>query len=509
MPDRSSHLPRAFLLVGVLAAGFAAGYGLQSTSRSPDAAEDSASAAPAPQAPGGAAQGTGHGKKTSATSAYRSTDTLDDLAALHDDELYPRLALWLVDADAGDFEACWRILNAKPELEVRTIDLLFLRWTAVDPHGAIAAASGGKHAHIPWWAWAKNEPRRAFDYAREHQPDQLAAVLRGIGQTEPELAMRLLDEHPELKNSEHHHGILDGLSRHDPEAAVKYHAQLGSYYYSKPLEAWLREDPHAALKWFQENRGIDRHGMVSQNIREALEREHPELLPELAVSLPPGVLRRELEAASFRQLALDDPDAALALARQSPSERIAVDGLSQVALSVLSDDPGRALEIFGEILKKGGDPSHGVRIKTPDGRSSSSGGGVFPTLIQRIADIDPEGAITVAFGNSGWDNTTHNLASYWSRTDPEKFALWAKGTEDPAIRDQALNYAWEGFMQSSDFVSASHFIEDLPADGRGSHLRNFLRRWNRNNPEAAATWFHQAPLTGEERSTLSPIFENP
>ncbi|MBK1882554.1 hypothetical protein JIN85_09010 [Luteolibacter pohnpeiensis] len=513
MPPSNSSLPRAILSVATLAVGFASGYLIHSTSPN--------SEAPAEAAPDKAARSSsssGHEDETrpftknsgnSIPSDLRSYDSLDDLMALNEDDLFPRLALWLVDAGPADYEDCWHALSEKTTPNTRMLDMLFIRWTSDDPIAAIQAAEGTSFSHIPWWGWSKNDPTAAYEYACEHQPDQLGQILYGIGQREPEMAMRLLQMNPDAgKNGLPVRGIIEGLTNTDPEAAVKFSFENQSYLDSKPLEAWLREDPVAALKWIFEKQTAIR-GINTVETLKTLERENPDQLPQLADSLPHGNLRRQVESMIFQQLIRSDPEKAMEQARANPSKKIAAQQLAQIAESNLKDDPARSLEIFTEMLEDKVDAISSKKIEYQDGASSEGGGGEMASLIQGLIQTDPEGTLNAALSVQGdaYTQTTYNMLYQWGTTDSTALAEWAIHVDSPSIQKSALEVVYSKYKGQGDLGAFIPTIEQIAGKNRQSIMRQFISGWYSDNPDAASAWFSQANLSAEDREALSPTFQ--
>ena len=83
--------------------------------------------------------------QASALSKLRSTDTYEDLVSLSNDELYPRLALWLLDASAEDVAAYYENYLQREVKPNDITDLIFINWARLDPLARInhQALDGG------------------------------------------------------------------------------------------------------------------------------------------------------------------------------------------------------------------------------------------------------------------------------------------------------------------------------------------------------------------------------
>jgi hypothetical protein len=425
--------------------------------------------------------------------SLRSTDTVDTLIALSKDDLYERLALWLVDASVEDMAAYWEATKHEEDTHYKIRDLLFVRWTITDPLGAIEAASKTSSAHIPWWAWAKNDPQAAFNHSIAHGHDQIAWVMRSIGQSNPDLALKLLKSHPDLPPETGMDGIIFGLTRDDPEAAINHLHQQGNFYDSKPLESWLREDPHAAFDWFVAHKGEFGHYNENQEqaLIGALTRENPDLLTEFATKLPIGSFRRKLESAAFDLLIAKDPEKALAQAKSNPSTRLKTQQLAKIALA--ETDPGKARELLAQLAEI--NPNfiyYETRTSYPNGNSSSTylveeG----KQLIRQLAEDDPRATLDLLFetnGEDSWNPTNQEAASVWINRDPEAFASWASAISDPYLRTNTYYKLVNSLSESGNYEDALRHASNLGESQIEGTTRTILSKWKYSNPVAAAAW---------------------
>jgi hypothetical protein len=507
---------QAMMLTASLGAGFGIGYVAKGGGS--EAAEVPGEVVVAsPLSPRGIVESAAGGRPLVAAQMLKSPHTLEELLAMPADELYGPLALWLADAEPEDFDACWRALSQRASPDHSLFDMVFLQWTGKDPHGAIRAAAEGEFSHIPWWAWAKNDADEAFAYARAYAPERVGAVMRAIGQSDPARAMRLLAAHPDLDASTGLDGILSGLSRDDPEAAVKLALEHGRFGENRAMEAWLREDPHAAWEWFLANRAADRHNQMTGDTIRALEREHPEMLAEFAASTPPGALKRKLEAAEFRLLATTDPEKALAQARATDSERVALERMSQLAALQARDDPAKAKELLVELLGRFPDPAaYGVHVERLGGLTRS--GGVPDELSQALrvlATSEPAETMNLLVssagqsGRSAWDHLIGGVAQQWAESHADAYADWALRLPQPEIRDQALGVVVDQLSRSKSFSEAMEYAAEIGGPNRNGQQHHVLHQWHRADPKAAAAWFQQAPMAEEERRRFESIFSQP
>jgi len=514
MPGIDPSLRRALILSSLIAGGFATGYMVRPGAPSTPVTADSTSEPPARPDRGRAEAGDnarGAPVPVAAPADLVSSDSIDDLLAAPKDELYARLALWLVDASSAEMHDFFRQFIDHPNATTRHFDLLFVRWAATDPMGAIQAAEGTPHAHIPWWGWAKNEPLAAFRHAMEKDRASVEWVVRSIGQNNPELALSLLAQHPELPKGTGQSGIAHGLTRDDPEAALRIALENGNYHDSKPLESWLRDDPHAAFQWFIKNRShYPDHYSHDDTIIRSLARENPAALAELAATSPPGDLRRKMEAAVFEQLAATDPAKALAEARANPSPLIARERLAKLGVLQLESNPRAARAIFDELLALNPDPVARSIVTHYPGGSQSHSGESLPEVAQMLgtfAKQDPEGLITAlqpAVGPPIWNQTSTIVATQWADNDPAAFASWIRRQTDENFQRHSAGILMNQLSQASDFQGALSHLDLIPEGSRPSAASNVVHRWQRIDPQAARAWVEDAGMM----ESMKHYFEN-
>lgn len=492
MPRKFEFLRRPALLVGLLAVGLLAGRTLKPQPSNPTSV---ASQNLQENRPGASHATRSDQRAPTVPLNLHSTHTLADLLALPQDELYEALAVWLVDASTDEMAAYWNATKNDKNASDKIRDLLFVRWTLTDPLGAIEAAADTQASHIPWWAWAKNNPSAAFEYAMTHDRSQVEVVLRSIGQSDPKRALKLLNDHPDLPQTTGLSGILFGLTRDDPEAAVKLAIQNPNQYDHRPLQAWIRDDPHAAFDWYQANRASNSpfSSLWDRELIKTLSTESPELLAEFASKLPHGALRRQFESAAFDNLIKNNPAKALEQARNNPSPVLATEQLTKIASNLASDDPQQTRSLLTEILGK--NPNFLQRethTYYPNG-SSTDGGDIADgrLLIQNLLNIDPQGTfqqLVDAGPSESLNPTTHQAASLWIQKDPEAFADWTAAQSNDRIRNQGYELLIAQLAESNNFESAIQYAGNLDETMRDSQTFRILSKWQSHYPAAATKW---------------------
>jgi hypothetical protein len=491
MAREVSSLRRSAVLIGLLAVGFVFGQFLKHKAATsvPARLQDLPTTRHSPHAPSSTVN---NGEAVPLD--LRSTDTLEDLINLSPQDLYEPLALWLVDATSEDMATFWSTIQSAEGIPTNVLDLFFIRWTLNDPFGAIQAAAGTPHCHIPWWAWAKNDPGTAFQHALAHDRLRLDIIMRAIGQSDPKLAQKLLTQYPDLPPGLGFDGILHGLTRDDPEAATKLARENNRYLDTKPFEAWIKDDPQSAFNWFLANRQVENdHSNADSALIKSLIREHPELLTEFASKLPSGALRRKFEAAAFDQLLLKDPEKALDQARKNPSTLLATERLTKIALRTFNTDPAKAKSLFAEILTTRPDFfRQEFHTHYPNGRTFvSSHTPESEQLITQLVRTDPVGTMNqliTSHPDATWNATSRHAAETWIRSEPENFAHWAERLQTQSLKNDAFNHLINTLRNHHNYEAAISYTANLNSPDRDRQLGWILKEWHRADPGAAADW---------------------
>ena len=508
--------PRWLVLLGIGAIGWAAGGGLHRW------------LGPAPSAPPAAA-----GVERAATTTrpdpaeaaatraaldevakLKSTDTLDDLLAVGDRELYGRLALWVLDASTADLARFWAAYQAKRQPEMWVADLLFARWTQLDPGDALRAA-GKDRQNIVWWAWAINDPATAVARVAGLGPDQMGSVLRAIGQFHPELLDKVMAAHPEFVTGGAIEGVAKGLFRDDPETALEFlrqHRQL--FYDTKLLREWAQDDPKAAFAWMQKQLGGYQATSQLSTLIDTLERENPAMLRELASEQPPGKLRRQLDAAIFRNMLDTDPAAALAQARAIESPRLAAERLADAARRMVAKDPEQAYALFTELLEKCPTAlNHQDWTRYPNGGTGNNGPleGIRE-LTDEMLGNDPRRAMAAveagmaALGKNAWEfsvGPAADLAAQWVQRDLEGFCGWLDEQQPGDAQATGTNFAVGQLNERQAFQEAAQRAANVADESRRNDLVSTVaQNWVRYDRAAAVAWLDQLELPDQVRQSI-------
>ncbi len=484
-----------------LAAGFAARQPAARESGSPasplrHAGVDSPRAAAGQQAPPAASN----------RARLTSAETVDSLLAIRNpQDLYARLALWQLDAPVTDLAAFWdeyrRLDKAQRDSEV--IDLLFSQWTRTDPAGAVAAAKGSGHEGIPWWAWAINDPDAAVAAARNASKEMAGFVMRAIGQFHPEIARQVLEENPGFGEWNGIEGIIRGLARTDPLAALDFQRTHDQIWDTKAIEALARDDPHLALEWLRKQlRGGN--SPTEDAFLRTLRRENPEMLAELAASLPAGGMKRKFEKQAFDYMVETNPEEALKQARAATSPRIQAERLAMVGAKLADQDPQAALAVFSELFKTCPNAANRiVWVQTPHGSSGSGSpiDGLQP-FIDRLVATDPIAALTAAtdavatpHSNGGSADPSALVAGSWAQQDTNGFTRWLDAQPPGPATDRSIGVASDTFARQERFEDAISWGMRISEENqRWYNIERSFSRWIYSDRQAALKWLDQADL---------------
>ncbi len=449
-----------------------------------------------------------------------STDSMEDLLALDNPDLYGRLSLWLLDATEEDMAAFWAAYRKREDADYWTKDLVFTQWAKKNPQGLLEAARRDNEEGPAYWAWAMSDPDAALADT-ENGPDEMRNwVLRGIANFHPQRALAILEEDPGRARAMNISSLAGEIGKDDPEAGVEFLAKHSHYDLTKQLGEWAEKDPHAAFQWLKERRG-DRNS--AKGLIDKLAREQPEVLKEIAGTLSSGAMKREVESALFRQLAESDPEQALESARAAGTPLLTAQRLAQAGKSIAAEDPEKALSVLGELLAASPDAmERTLWTRYPDG--ASGGGSPAPEVSEFVRDLaraEPQRTLEALLeakgdgpaqpGSPPWKSTMGNgptqVARIWAAQDAEGFAAWCEQSGDDGIRDFGVSNISSHLRDQQDYEGAVAWAEQITDEQvRTNALSNVMSTWAGRDREAAEEWFQNADLTENERKHLNSYF---
>jgi hypothetical protein len=344
----SAHFSRLPILAAALVLGLALGWmgGRQNTTPGDESADASQKNPGTTSSPKSTVT-TQPGTLPPSLATNPSPGTLSDLLALPENELYPRLAHWLLDADVEEIAAFWQKYQPREKRDRELINLVFVNWTRHDPLGAIAATEGSIDDHYAWWAWTCHEPDAALDYARNVDDIHLQSVLWGLGEFHPDWVHEHIDElPPELRRN-----LLAGFSKwpqaKNQEEAIRLLASERSEINPADLTTLARQNPEKAATLLGELSGRRFERTVAKFFQ-TLELQDPALLGEIARELPSPVQRINLELSALRRQVWQDPAAALQRYREETNPMIKNAQLQILGSALLQTNPDAAFSLLSD-----------------------------------------------------------------------------------------------------------------------------------------------------------------
>lgn len=416
---------------------------------------------------------------------------------------YGLIAMNVARADVNELAGLWETLCKQTPRDWPSAELVMLRWTALDPAGALAAAEkngdqAGDQA-CAWRAWARHAPDAALAAARssEFKP-ALSYVLLAIAKSNPDRAHALIAEFPN-QGTAFYSALAAGLCAEERFEEAMEMERKSSSMSSETLRAWAAKDPEAALHWLQEN-SLGANGLREKMLFDALLFHHPEKAQALLESLPPGSLRYRFQEAQINSLAASDPERATELARAevSPSRKAAL--LASVGRALVDSDPIKALELLREISSAAEIKDSAMISRHPGGSTStgSSGGGGAPIdqFFKELAEVKPRETMAAAqelAAKSGAPQLIYRAASIWSDRDRDGLIAWLPSYEAGPKRDAVIvmsvlqktgpQSALSDFHQAAAALPLIQQQSALNVTGRNGSLNSFLGNWQRRDAE--------------------------
>ena len=345
----------------------------------------------------------------------RSQTSVEEILEDRSQFQYGHLALWLLDASSAEMEEMFRRMLEEEKFANRKVDLLMRHWTRIDLQRALEVAGGTKWERIAWWGWAKVEPEAALEAAIERRK-HAALVLRGIGQIDPDLAMRLRERFPEASSHVSIDGIAYGLSQRNPQEAVEF-ARRHGHEAGDYLKEWARREPKALLDWCARNEVGENLTSGTRNALRTLVREHLDKVEKMVGELPLGRLRGELLRLTVEELAGEDAAGARALADREESTHARQGLYAAIGMGLMGADLGLSLELLREVSAMEA-LAGGRSIRYPHG-STVHGAGQVQSWVTNLATIDPEGTISVlrASEEPSYQNLEGEVLGAWLQRD--------------------------------------------------------------------------------------------
>jgi len=442
-------------------------------------------------------------------STIESADTVATLSELPATELYDRLALWLLDASPSDMQGFWNEYALRDDHTNDLNDLVFINWTRIDPEAAIAASTGTKFAHYPWWAWACHEPQKAlkevlarYDGKKSH--DRIGEVMWGLGEFHPEWLREHIDELPEKWMRDR---ALSGYTKwadtENPRESIEFLTERGWNIDKKTLTAFALESPLEAYQLALDLKGNGnyRNQSLPDQLLDSLAEREPALLDELLThsKSPQGKMKIQLK--QFDALLKSDLVAAKEKVDKMPDSWVKQDLLAKMGKHYLKTNPPKAIEIATRIFRSNNDPI--ARYSYIFRENGSSGSGVSNAIVKELRDelvkSQPEKFINSLLPEEGESNGNYySVATAWASHDLPAYADWVTKQEDPEIYKAAAKQVVEGLTKKAHYEEAMEWAGSISNESESKQysyeISRTYEKWLRSDLEAARAWKQNATL---------------
>lgn len=442
-------------------------------------------------------------------SSIRSTDTLESLKALPPEDLYGRLALWMIDATEEEIADYWQDYRNQENRANEINDLIFINWARLNPQGAVNAATGTPDEHYAWWAWSCHDPAGSLAAVIAQNPDRLNNVTWGLGEFHPDWVREHWDDIP----ADGQQNALQGMAKWDdvgnPLEVLNFLQEKGYGFHQNIFKVLISKDPWAAYEKIQESGGQERSpfGGTQNTLRlfvETVAEQHPEMLEKLASQTPSGELKWQMEAALFDSLLKSDPEAALQQALATSASKVATDQLTAVGTSLLASDPDRAFEMAERIFSLNPEAMEGMTRVSYGSGSSGWGSGTteLDRLMNTLVTKDPVRALelTMFEGDQNHRQSAfQKVAAMWAVQDLQGYADWVNGQAESENQPQAVGVIVGHLQNDQNFGDAAAWAASIDdPQQRQNVMSNLVRQWARADRESAANWLQSTTLTADE-----------
>ena len=440
----------------------------------------------------------------------RSTDTAESLLALPARELYGRLALWLLDADEGgmaDFRQRY-LQQGRQDFEITR--LIFVNWTRLNPQGANHAATSDEDLYHVWDAWASHDPAAALTADAALEGKMTGTICSAIGEFHPSWLLAHFDRIPERSRDAAVSSLRNRIPKYPVtertlQLAAKWqnpeltYALLSLFTSTDPFQAWLwkqAQNPNSNVYNYDELDSFMRNVNASQTGD----------LERISATLPPGELKRELDAKTMELLARVDPEGALAKARAAEVPRIKAQLLAIAAKSFIYSDPKKALGIADEIFAACPGLFDPPKIELPGGSDAPSQGDNLVRVYHILAGVSSRDPVAVMQSflahdpNLQAEKTLAALSGAWVHQAPESYANWLNTQTDPRIRVPGARVLVDRLAEQEQYPEALAWAASL--GDANNPTDSVFRKWRRFDPEAALAWLDAAKLPDDRKTQL-------
>ena len=443
-----------------------------------------------------------------APAEIRSRHTAKTLLARPAGDLYSDLALWLLDADEAQVSAFWQDYRQRPNPDYSIIRLVFLHWTRLDPRAAIAAA--GDQELQAWCAWALHDPESALAAVSKH----LSAVMGIIAEFHPKWLRAHFHEFPADYKTAAITAMRNIADTSDPMAAMEFAWKCGDEALAgSAFRALVGKDPVSAWDWIETNPALCAKAFGSgDNAMEyligSIDPSQMNDLERIAALTPPGALKRQMEAKLFKQLVINDPEAALAEAEATKAPRIAAQRLAEVGKTFLHANPEKAFETAEALISLGPAASaQAIEVRYPGGKEEIWSDDGPPEIWQFLSGLgvkDPARTLNLILPETSDPEKSamfSSLTSSWAESDLAAYTAWVNQQSDPLVREPAARQVVSGLLGHQQFGEALDWVMSL-RQPENSRPHAVYQQWRESNPQEAQVWLESAKLPPERKAMI-------
>lgn len=445
-----------------------------------------------------------HGVLTRSASSLNAAPlpipTFAEIVAAEGLERLEKLALWLSSASSAELAAMLDSLSSLPECGLSQSELVLIiqRWVEVDRASAfVRLRMIEENAWTAFTAWGRLDPDAAWEEAQQLGRSEVAAVIRGIAERDPDLARSLVasGKKKKFRGNSAEFWVGQGLANQDPAQGWTYALDHGESAW-RTVEIWMRRAPEEAIAFALDQPTLQRREQAVTELMEDLRIRYPEKVPPLFESLPEGPLKWKLFVSQAAWLAETNPEAALSWAHQATSPLARAAALQEVAHTLAhADQPERALAILRELdCNYAGnefqDPNV-INPDTPEGRASASKAAEVLQALAEQGHLDDALAVAavVPLGPRR-DQALAAVAAGWPADRVYDLSAWVMEQTIPALREAGARRLVDHLLAEPepDFEAAARWAGTLPFEPRNGRvpLVEVMRLWQEHDPEGAA-----------------------
>ena len=336
----------------------------------------------------------------------------------------------------------------------------------------------------------------------------LAAALEVLEPGNLEEALAALSEHRVGTTDQELRVFMLAWARFDAAGAFEWTTARGGAWGRRLQEAaayaWGFTDPQAALEVLQIEPTEQRRRREGSPLMSALmdgwrvNGDLPGITAQL-ISMPPSRQRETLTTGVLAKIKKEGLDPVIAWVDAIPLD--AAGGYKRVAFNravgvVAHEDVDRAVEWYlahqGRSYTEKSLPV--IARRWIDHHDPSA---LFPWLAQLPApagqEVDPEQSLAISQG-----------MKWWLRRDPDAAQAWINSLMPvPEVYDPALGSLAQFYLKENADLAAHWALQVRDEVLRKEILVRAMRRWTRDDPEAAAEWLATADISPEAREQIS------